>query len=276
MAGTLFIKLDVNYADDPKIIEVGEKSEILYVRSLCLAKRIMSDGFIADAHLPRFGLSGVNARARKLVAAGLWTRDDERGGYVITAWSRRNPPAAGKDEKASQAAEDGIRGNHKRWHSDRGIIEPTCPLCPPSSAPPDDELVSGDPTEPVSGDPIAPDSGTPEKPHRQSRDRVETEKESKPLARARPKRRIDPGWQPTDDHRSLAAEVGVNCDQQAEQFRDHYIGKGEPRADWDASFRTWLRNAPKFGGKPGGNGRPPPRTQQVSDFSQSAGERFVP
>ena len=36
----------------------------------------------------------------------------------------------------------------------------------------------------------------------------------------------------------------------ADQFRDHYLGKGEPRLDWDRSFNTWLRNEIKFDRKP--------------------------
>lgn len=39
----------------------------------------------------------------------------------------------------------------------------------------------------------------------------------------------------------------MDVDHEAELFRDHWLGKGEPRLDWDASFRTWLRNAKRFG-----------------------------
>lgn len=31
-----------------------------------------------------------------------------------------------------------------------------------------------------------------------------------------------------------------------EAMRDHWLGKDELRADWSASFRTWLRNAKRF------------------------------
>lgn len=66
-------------------------------------------------------------------------------------------------------------------------------------------------------------------------------------SRAKPKRRITSDWKPTPKHYELARSLGLDCDAQAEQFRDHFISKGEPRADWDASFRTWLRNAKRFG-----------------------------
>jgi hypothetical protein len=38
----------------------------------------------------------------------------------------------------------------------------------------------------------------------------------------------------------------LNVDAEADQFRDYWIGKGERRADWDASLRTWMRNAERW------------------------------
>lgn len=35
-------------------------------------------------------------------------------------------------------------------------------------------------------------------------------------------------------------------DEKASAMLDHFRGKGEVRADWHATLRTWLRNAPKF------------------------------
>lgn len=146
MSGTLYVKLDASYPDDPKIIEAGEKAEVLYVRSLCLAKRILSDGFVADAHLPRFGLSSVNQRARKLCEVDLWRRDDQAGGYWITAWLKHNRPAAEVQEQTSKAKADAVLGNHRRWHSENP--SPDCPHCftppdEPPDPPPDDEPESG-------------------------------------------------------------------------------------------------------------------------------------
>lgn len=90
--GEIYVELSVDYADDPKIIEAGEKAEVLYLRALCLAKRTLSDGHVADVQLPRFGLSGVKARARRLVEVGLWV--EVEGGYQIAAYLKRNRPRA--------------------------------------------------------------------------------------------------------------------------------------------------------------------------------------
>jgi hypothetical protein len=123
--GGLFVPLDVNYPDNPRIIASGEKAEVLYVRGLCLAKRTMKDGFI-DAHqLSRMGLTGVDARAESLCHHGLWKK--VKGGFKIVGWSGRNPSAKEITAKADAKREAGILGNHKRWHTDK--IDPNCDHC---------------------------------------------------------------------------------------------------------------------------------------------------
>lgn len=65
-------------------------------------------------------------------------------------------------------------------------------------------------------------------------------------------------WQPTDKHRELARELGVDVDRERPQFEDHHAAKGSAFKDWDRAFNTWLRNAQKFGNvktAPGKGGR---------------------
>lgn len=63
------------------------------------------------------------------------------------------------------------------------------------------------------------------------------------------KRRIPADWQPREQERQSARDKGLDCDAEAEHFRDFHTAKGEPHLDWDACFRTWLRNAVKFGNR---------------------------
>ena len=67
-----------------------------------------------------------------------------------------------------------------------------------------------------------------------------------PPSPERRKRRLPEDWRPTDRHASFAAENRLDTDAEAEQFRDHHTAKGSLMLDWDAAFRTWLRNAVKF------------------------------
>lgn len=45
---------------------------------------------------------------------------------------------------------------------------------------------------------------------------------------------------------SLAAELGVSVARELPQFIDYHTARGKPMKDWQASWRTWTRNAAKF------------------------------
>jgi hypothetical protein len=49
----------------------------------------------------------------------------------------------------------------------------------------------------------------------------------------------------------MAKGRGLNVHQEFAAFRDHHVAKGSVFKDWDAAFRTWLRNAVKFAAKGG-------------------------
>lgn len=56
---------------------------------------------------------------------------------------------------------------------------------------------------------------------------------------------------PGDDHRALAAELGLSLDREWSKFADHHRARGTVFKDWDAALRTWLRKSLDFGTKPG-------------------------
>jgi hypothetical protein len=64
--------------------------------------------------------------------------------------------------------------------------------------------------------------------------------------RARDTTHIPDTWSPSPSHAVFARGNGLNVEWEANQFRDYWLAKGTTRADWDACFRTWLRNAVKF------------------------------
>jgi len=66
-------------------------------------------------------------------------------------------------------------------------------------------------------------------------------------ARKRPAREIPAEWNPNQAHARLAAELGLSVVAECPRFRDFHTAKGSVFADWDAAFRTWLRNAQRFG-----------------------------
>lgn len=62
----------------------------------------------------------------------------------------------------------------------------------------------------------------------------------------RARQELPDDWEPRVQERAKARELGLDVDYEAEQFRDTHRAKGNSFADWDAAFRTWLRNAKKF------------------------------
>lgn len=47
----------------------------------------------------------------------------------------------------------------------------------------------------------------------------------------------------------MAKGYGLNVHKEFAAFRDHHVAKGTIFKDWQAAFRTWLRNAVKFSAK---------------------------
>lgn len=75
--------------------------------------------------------------------------------------------------------------------------------------------------------------------------------------------RIPENFIPKDEHYSIAAELGVNCEMEFIKFRDYFLGLSGSKAvkrDWDATLRNWLRNSVNFGGR--SSGQEPSKTKQ--------------
>lgn len=68
-------------------------------------------------------------------------------------------------------------------------------------------------------------------------------------------------WSPRSEERGKAVELELNCDSEAEHFRDHHTARASKFADWNAAFRTWLRNARKFAQSRGGSPSRPPESR---------------
>lgn len=58
--------------------------------------------------------------------------------------------------------------------------------------------------------------------------------------------RLPADWAPRAEERSMAGDLGLDCDGDAAHFCDHHAAKGSRFTDWHAAFRNWLRNSEKF------------------------------
>lgn len=108
----LWVKVAVDFFDDPRILEVGVHAELLFVRGLAWAKRDNS-GFIARGALIRLTLGLEPEAAERLVSVGLWERGPD--GFTISAWSEWQSETVTRGNA-------GGRGAHQRWHK-HGLVD---------------------------------------------------------------------------------------------------------------------------------------------------------
>jgi hypothetical protein len=62
------------------------------------------------------------------------------------------------------------------------------------------------------------------------------------------KTRLPESWEPKESQKQQIRDKypKLNLTEEAEKFQDYHRAKGSSFADWDAAFRTWVRNAEKF------------------------------
>lgn len=82
-------------------------------------------------------------------------------------------------------------------------------------------------------------------------------------------RQLPTDWEPNDGHRSYAEEQHLDLTVEVAQFADHHRAKGSTMKDWDAAFRTWLRNAVKFGSQRKPQTRPTAKLLHASQIESA-------
>lgn len=72
---------------------------------------------------------------------------------------------------------------------------------------------------------------------------LQGEKKKKVRKEPARKTRLPEDWGAQESHHHLADKLGVDLWTEICKFRDYWIGEGKPKANWDATFNSWLRNA---------------------------------
>lgn len=121
----MWFKVDDRLAHHPKIMLAGNAAMGLWVRAGSWAAAHATDGKIPADLLSSLG--GRRADADRLVKAGLW--DAEPDGWRFHDWLGYQPSS--HDTKLLREAKQsaGSFGNHTRWHTKRGIVDPECQFC---------------------------------------------------------------------------------------------------------------------------------------------------
>lgn len=128
----LYVQLDTNWPDHPKIIDAGIDGAGLHAIAMCLAKRLESDGWVHRRLLYRQG--ATDDLIGRLIDLGLFDAEGDR--VRPHGWLDRNPSQAAIVASRASKSEAAKRGNHSKWaHS--GPFE-KCPKCNP-----DPQVIAG-------------------------------------------------------------------------------------------------------------------------------------
>ena len=177
----LFVKLDVEYASDDKMVEAGPMAELLFVRGLCFCKRnAATDGEISSAQLAlvAVGIPNPKKHAARLVEVAAWSKTER--GWRVAAWLKRNRSNADIQAQLEMASALGIQGNHDRWHTGaEGKISAKCPICLSQHRGKPDRVAIGVPDEVDRRNPIG--GSSPEEEEEEETE-VKPEEETEPEA----------------------------------------------------------------------------------------------
>lgn len=102
MAGTRWIRLDVDYFHHPRALAAGRDGRAVHLASLCWAGSLLTDGHIPGQAVPGILLdAGTRRTAVDLVVeSGLWLPNGD--GYDINDYLDRNPSRAEVEKERDQ------------------------------------------------------------------------------------------------------------------------------------------------------------------------------
>jgi hypothetical protein len=194
----------------------------------------MTDGFVPYAVMDLWEFEAE--AVEHLVAVGLWDHDDERNGIQFHDWADYQPTREQLEQKRETRSEVNRKNAEKRWENAKDM-QTEC------------ETDAND---------MQKDAPVPEPVPEPSKEVV-----VKPTR----KTQLQRGWKPSSSGYEYAKEhaPGMNVPIELEKFEDYNLQQNRTTADWDAAWRTWVRNAVKF--DPSLATPPPPPKKQFGVVS---------
>jgi hypothetical protein len=229
----LTASIDVNLPEDPAIVAAGPDCEHLFIRSILLAKRIMTDGLLhrrqalraaQDLSAVVYGEVTAEQLCDRLVEHGLWTLEGDQ--YRIRAWLTWNKPA---DE--IREAHDREKARKRAWAEERRQKDAT------ETRREVDASTRRRATR-SEGEGEGDSEGEGERGGLGGKDKPPKTRGS----------RIPDPFPVTDDMIAWAQTEAPNVDWVAEtkKFKDHWLAQPGARGtklNWNAVWRNWIRKA---------------------------------
>lgn len=218
-----WFNVDDGFYDHPKVDDLPLAAVGLWTLAGAYCMRQLTDGGITESRVRKFG--GTDDAIAALVDADLWERTD--AGYQFKDW--------GDWQLTRGQIESKREKDRERKQRQRRDYDGTYTATPPATPPVNPQRVPVGHREDSQSD--------SEGSHTVQSNPIQS---LSPTEREGPRKRahaLPDDWAPTDAHRALATERGVDCDLEADKMRDWAAGTGATGKDWDARFRNWLRNA---------------------------------
>lgn len=230
-----WFNVDDGFAFHRKAVRAGNAAIGLWTRAGSWCAGELTDGFVPD-HMIR-AMRGTAIQTQRLVDAGLWVRDDVRGGFQFHEWSEsgRNPTRKEVEKRREEAAKrkQKSRGNQHGKSENSQVGE--------SGHSVTDAGVTGGvtggrraptplPSPPITTNP--PSEGAPRKRSAGSRQGT----------------RIPSDFAVTREMAEWAQQRRPDVDgrMETERFVNHWTaktGKDATKLDWNATWRNWILGA---------------------------------
>jgi hypothetical protein len=120
-----WFKVDDAFALHPKVLAAGHAAIGLWCRAGSWCAQQLTDGHVPTAMVAVLG--GKPADVAALVSTGLWLEVED--GWLFHEWDRWQPTRAQVEAQRADRQKGADRGNHVRWHVQRGVIDPDCRWC---------------------------------------------------------------------------------------------------------------------------------------------------
>lgn len=243
-----WFKVDDKFHAHRKTRKAGLSAIGLWVIAGTWASDNLTDGFVPADVIRGWGAKPTDAA--RLVTAGLWSDATVDGevGYRFHDWQKFQPSAAVTAAMRAKESEAGQRGNHVRWHLNKGISDPDCEYCYRVPDYPPDRVPD---TQPESGGESGANRPVPVPDNYAISNEIASLGAAQSAATPKRQRgsRIPDDWSPSNDLAAAMADEGIPLAAQAVEllkFRDYWTaktGRDATKLDWDATFRNWLRRA---------------------------------
>lgn len=234
-----WFKVDDALHSHRKAVRAGVPAMGLWVLAGSWCADHLSDGFIPDYMAERMDRD-FEEHAARLVDAGLWTAVEKGGdkGWQFHEWTEQQPTAEYVREKRADAKDRMHRLREQRRNSGSRDVRAN-----ETRSDSEVRVPRPDPTRPDPNNP--PSEGLFDVPGAERIAEIET---AKPKKRGpKPATRIPEDFAVGANLVTWAAEKVplVDWPAETERFIDYWTAatKNDLKRDWDAAWRTWMRNA---------------------------------